>query len=84
MTMLPNVKHRINERIQQLAVLWAEEHGILKYRIDGWYMIYNVSYPAYLNEPRRTYQFKIDLHTGKTVDSKQLKRYDPDGIYNRH
>lgn len=68
---------------QSTADKWAEEHGIVKYRVQGWYLIYNVSYPAYLAEPRRTYQFKVDLHSGKTVESKQLKRYDPKGIYNR-
>ena len=37
----------------------------------------------YLNNPRYTVQFKVDLNTGKTVESKQLKRYDPKGVYNR-
>lgn len=68
----------------QKAMLWAEEHGILEYRVNGKYLIYNVSYPAVACEPRRTYQFKVDLDTGKTVESQQLKRYDPKGAYNRH
>ena len=42
---------------------WAEEHGIVKYKVNGNYMIYNVSYPAIACEPRRTYQFKVDLTT---------------------
>ena len=66
------------------AIAWAEEHGIVEYRVKDKYMIYNVSYPAIACEPRRTYQFKVDLDTGKTVESKQLKRYDPKGVYNRH
>ena len=70
--------------IDNLAIRWAEEHGIVKYRIDKHYLIYNVSYPAIACEPRRTYQFKVDLSTGKTVESRQLKRYDPNGVYNRH
>lgn len=69
---------------QNEAIKWAEEHGIIEYRVNGWYLIYNVSYPAIAYEPRRTYQFKVDLRTGKTVESKQLKRYDPKGVYNRH
>lgn len=69
---------------KQRATEWAEEHGIIEYRVNGWYLMYNVSYPAIACEPRRTYQFKIDLHTGQTVESKQLKRYDPKGVYNRH
>lgn len=70
--------------IEMRATAWAEEHGIVKYRTQGTYLIYNVSYPAIACEPRRTYQFKVDLRTGKTVESRQLKRYDLNGIYNRH
>lgn len=73
-----------NRIIEQAAIRWAETNGIVEYRISGKYLIYNVSYPAYLSEPRRTYQFKVDLESGTTVESKQLKRYDPKGIYNRH
>ena len=69
---------------EHLARAWAEEYGIVKYRVNGKYMIYNVSYPAVACEPRRTYQFKVDLKLFKTVESKQLKRYDPEGVYNRH
>ena len=66
------------------ALLWAEEHGIIEYKVQGWFMIYNVSYPAVACEPRRTYQFKVDLTTGNTIESKQLKRFDPKGLVNRH
>lgn len=67
----------------QIALALAEEHGIVEYRVKGCYMIYNVSYPAVACEPRRTYQFKVDLRTGQTIESKQLKKYDPKGAYNR-
>ena len=70
--------------IEIKATAWAEEHGIVKYRTQGPYLIYNVSYPEIAYEPRRTYQFKVDLRTSKTVESRQLKRYDPNGVYNRH
>lgn len=72
------------EMYKEAALAWAEKYGIVNYRISGKYMIYNVSYPASAYEPRRTYQFKVDLNIGKTVESKQLKRYDPKGVYNRH
>ena len=68
---------------QNKAIRYAETYGIVHYRVQGNYMIYNVSYPKYLNNPRYTVQFKVDLNTGKTVESKQLKRYDPKGVYNR-
>ena len=72
------------EIYENAALRWAEEHGIVKYKVNGKYMIYNVSYPAYLYNPKYTVQFKVDLTTGKTVESKQLKRYDKAGVYNRH
>lgn len=75
------VKHN---KYEKLAIRWAEEHGIVEYRVSGRFLIYNVSYPAMAREPRRTYQFKVDLEAGKTVESKQLKRYDLKGVYNRH
>ena len=74
----------VKQQQENLAALYAEEFGIVEYRVQGWYLIYNVSYPAYLGNPRYTYQFKVDLRTLKIVDRKQLKRYDPKGIYNRH
>ena len=74
----------MNKNYNQLAAAWAEEHGIVEYRVKGKYLIYNVSYPAMVYEPRRTYQFHIDLDTGRTVVNKQLKRYDRKGVYNRH
>lgn len=80
-----NGKNVIDSKdIEMMATAWVEEHGIVEYRTQGPYLIYNVSYPAYLSEPKRTYQFKVDLRTGDTVGSKQLKRYDPKGVYNRH
>lgn len=74
----------VSELYKNKALIWAEEHGIIEYRVNGKYMVYNVSYPAMACEPKRTYQFKIDLDTGKTVESKQLKRFDTKGLYNRH
>lgn len=64
------------------ASIWAEEHGVVEYRVVGYKMIYNQSYLAYLNNPRFTMQRVVDLRTGKTVESRRLKRYDPKGRYN--
>ena len=69
---------------EQKAVLWAEEHGIVEYRVKGRTLIYNVSYPQMCYEPRSTYQFKVDLDTGISSQGVKLKRYDPKGVYNRH
>ena len=74
----------LKQRQIQAAAEYAEEFGIVEYKVQGWYLVYNVSYPAYLGNPRYTWQFKVDLRTKRIADRKQLKRYDPKGIYNRH
>lgn len=69
---------------QQLsAIKYAETYGIVNYRLEGWVMVYNVSYPAYLNNPRYTVQHRVDLRTGKEINSRILSRYDPKGEVNR-
>lgn len=74
----------LKQQQEKLATEYAEEFGIVEYRVQGWYLIYNVSYPAYLGNPRYTWQFKVDLRTRRIIERKQLKRYDPKGIYNRN
>lgn len=64
------------------ATLWAERYGIVEYRIRGNKMIYNVSFPKYLCEPRYTVQHTVNLNTFEE-STKQLGRYDPNGVYNR-
>ena len=66
-----------------LAQLYTEHHGISKYSVKGKYMIYNVSYPAYLSEPRRTYQFKVDLDTYQSSKGVLLDRFDKSALVNR-
>lgn len=65
------------------ATEYAEQHGIVEYRRKGWIMTYNVSYPAYLGNPRYTVQHKVNLMSGKEIETKVLKRYDPKGELNR-
>lgn len=71
------------EAIQKQAALrYAERYGIVSYRVQGWKMIYNVSYPAYLNNKRYTVQHTVNLKTGGST-SRVLKRYDSAGEINR-
>ena len=73
-----------NRREQELeAVRYAERYGIVNYRVNGYFIIYNVSFPAYLSTPRHTIQHKVDLRTRKEVETRVLKRYDPKGEVNR-
>lgn len=70
---------------EQRARVWAEDHGIVNYRVKGSTLIYNVSYNAYLSNPRRTYQFTVDLNTGKcSREGILLKKFDEKGLLNRH
>lgn len=66
-----------------VARQFAEKYGIIDYRVKGNFMIYNVSYPAYLSNPRYTIQHTVNLQTGKE-STRQLKRYDSKGVVNRH
>ena len=68
---------------QVKATLYCEQYGIIQYRVKGNLLIYNVSYPAYLNQPHYTIQHTINLDTMQHT-SKQLARYDAKGAYNRH
>lgn len=65
------------------AIRYAERYGIVNYRVNGWTLIYNVSYPAYLSTPRYTVQHKVDLRTWKEISTRVLNRYDPKGETNR-
>lgn len=67
---------------QQKAIAYAETYGIIKYRVSENKIIYNVSYPAYLSNPRYTIQHIVNLDTGEH-SSRQLGRFDKDGLYNR-
>lgn len=64
------------------AIEYCERCGIIKFSVKGRYLVYNVSYPEYLGNPRYTMQHKVDLQTGKE-EVKQLKRFDKKGLYNR-
>ena len=63
------------------ALLYAELHGILEYKVKGSLMIYYANYPEYLTEPRRSYKVTYNLNT-KTEKRKLLKRYNKSGNYN--
>ena len=67
---------------EQRAIAWAENYGIVEYKVKGRYMVYNKSYNAYLNEPRYTIQHTVDLNTMTELPTKRLKRFDPKGRYN--
>lgn len=64
------------------ALLWAEKYGIVKYKVQGSKMVYNVSYPATAYEKARTYKHIVDLDTGRE-EVIQLQRVDKEGYYNR-
>lgn len=75
-------RYNINNLYTKTAINIAETYGIVKYKISGKYFIWNVSFPAYLNNKRYTVQHIIDMDTMEE-QTKTLKRYDKDGEYNR-
>lgn len=71
-----------SEYIKRIAIHYAETHGIVQYRLNGWVLIYNVSYPAYLSTPRYTIQHRVNLRDNNET-TRVLSRYDPKGELNR-
>ena len=68
---------------ESVALHYAEQYGIINYKVKGSQMIYNVSYPAYLSNPRYTIQHIVNLDTLKE-QTKRLKRFDSNGLVNRY
>ena len=66
---------------EKLALEYAEEHGILEYKVKGNRMIYYANYPAYLELPNRTYKVTVRLDTMKE-ERQLLKKWNPKGNYN--
>lgn len=48
-----------------VAVQWAERYGVVDYRLESHFMIYNVSFPACINNSHYTVQHTVDLKTLK-------------------
>lgn len=65
------------------ALLYAEIHGILDYKVKGNLMIYYANYPKYLAEPKRTYKVTYNLKT-KTETRVLLKRWNKLGNANMY
>ena len=65
------------------AVKYAEHHGIVEGKVKNNCLIWNVSYPAYINEPHYTVQHTLNLDT-LVESTKRLKKFDRRGIYNRN
>jgi hypothetical protein len=71
-----------NNNYELVATQYCERYGIVQYKVQGYKLIYNVSYPAYLSNPRYTVQHTIDLRD-MSHSSKQLQRFDSKGLENR-
>lgn len=67
---------------KKAALSYAERYGIMDYKVEGSNMIFYVSYPEYLGNPRYTIKHTVNLDTG--VDTPQrLKRFIAAGLNNR-
>lgn len=67
---------------EQRALQWCEQYGVVEYKLNKNVLEYNVSYPAYLGNPHYSIKHIVNLDTMQET-AKQLKRYDPKGVYNR-
>lgn len=72
-------EHYYNDR----ALRWAERYGILNYKVNKNLMIYYVSYPAYLRNPRYTIKHTVNLDTMRET-TEPCKRFVSEGLANRH
>ena len=73
----------ISERPEVLhALQFAEQYGIVEYKVDGHTMVYKKSYPAAGSDKRYTVKHEIDLRT-MTETTTMMKRYDRKGELNR-
>lgn len=68
---------------EKSALEYAEEHGILSYKIKGNCMIYYANYPAYLSEPRYTIKVTVHLDSLKE-ERKRLARWNKLGNENMY
>jgi len=67
---------------EQRAMLYAERYGIVAYDVVGNKMIYYKSYQAYINNPRYTVKFVVNLDTMQSSGGIILKRYNKKGELN--
>lgn len=81
--LLGNKSKKQGKDYELLSRQFAERYGIVEYRVKGNTMIYNVSYPAYLSNPRYTIQHTVNLDS-EVEQTKQLKRFDSKGLVNRY
>ena len=68
---------------EDMALSYAEQHGILDYKVKGASMIYYANYPKYLAEPHRTYKVVYNLKS-KTETRILLKRWNKLGNANMY
>ena len=77
------MEHLTKEQKEQRAIEYAEEHGIIDYKINGNRMIYYANYPPYIAEPNRTYKVTVRLNTMKE-ERQLLNKYYPKGNLNMY
>ena len=75
-------KQKEKEYYEYQASQFALINNIRYYKVEGRYMIYNVSYTKALGLRGNTVQYKIDLHTMQIETIKPLKKFDRNAIYN--
>ena len=67
--------------MNKLALEYAETYGIITYRVEGTYIVYNTSYPSYLGAQHYTIQHRVNLITHENF-SRRLNHFDRRGYDN--
>lgn len=67
-----------------LASKYAEEYGIIEYKVDKNKMIYYANYPEHIGEKRRSYKVTVNLDEIKEESRELLKRWNKNGNYNMY
>lgn len=67
-----------------LASKYAEEYGIIEYKVDGNKMIYYANYPEYMSEKRRSYKVAVNLDEMKEESRVLLSKWNKNGNHNMY
>lgn len=71
-----------SRKYRERAAIYAERHGIIEYDVVDHNMIYDVSYPEFINQGKYTIRHTVDLKD-MSESTERLSVYNKLGEYNR-
>ena len=70
--------------MSERAIEYAENYGIIGYKVTGTKMVYYANYPTVQYEKRRTYKVIVDLNKMKECSRERLKRWNRNRNHNMY